>query len=313
MNNNTNKNNCVNNIIKHTDLECLDYTTFIMFSADNIRKNSNSIIYYSCIFFENADIEDFNKNKINQDFYIHRLDKNSFYDNFLFFIVDTDPFNELNLDKYGQFEIKTDRNEQMMVFYIHILQFFSEKAFDTIFGLKKKNIVLWFNGCSIGFVKAMFRTQNISLSSGNNTLKGVLSYNDMALSLFVYNIFGEVKSRYLIDKSFRVLTKNKILTRSIFDHNNFNDQKLLEIYVERCKNLNGFDSYKRIGLDNLPRLSTIKRVNTSIRETMKIDNTKQNTIAKQKKMFSTYRNIEDSMSITRLNNFIHHHNFNRKR
>lgn len=252
------------NLMKGANLESTNYTTIMVFSPKNINKQPSPIFYYSTLFIEDLSLEYLIQHMTGKMGGITNQKKidNYFSDDSVVFVLDTGEKDQVNQDKYFEIKLKSDNQKfTMYICYMHISNFFNSDNFDKICTCKninnKTKFVLCYNNNSIGFIKAMFRTLNINLSSGNNTLKGVLSPENMFLSAFVIFTFGVEKGQFIVEYSHSVLTKNRALTRSIFDYNNFHEKKRLNFYDD---NMIGVYTSNM----NLPRISTLKKVNPSI-------------------------------------------------
>ena len=94
-------------------------------------------------------------------------------------------------------------------------------------------IALLYKGLSLKTVKLAFKTIDIQMSGGNNTLKHILSPQQYLLSKIITILYGN--NIDLVTKSFLDISKNKSLTRAIHDFTSEKDRLLLKELASQNK------------------------------------------------------------------------------
>lgn len=129
---------------------------------------------------------------------------------------------------------------KIIVRRISLYKFFSLNFFSYLIKDEKRanqKIVLYYKGFSWAFIKTLFKLYNINISTGNNTLKGIISPKDFLLSKVIMILYGF--NTDIVNKSFNEFTYNKALSRALFNFTSAKDLKFLRILK---KELNITDS-----------------------------------------------------------------------
>lgn len=167
-------------------------------------------------------------------------------------------YNEIIIKRKGS-------NEGVCIIHISTKEFFTseymEKLCQKLDVDAHSEFILICKGISMSFLKTMFRSISISLSSGNNTIKGITSPGHYLLSTVFNYTFGLNIGRDIINHSLNVLTKNRLFTRSIFDYHHIHDEFLRDFYLKNVTN-----KTTRLQNGELARLKTEKVEKESIND-----------------------------------------------
>ena len=82
--------------------------------------------------------------------------------------------------------------------------------------INKLKVIFVFYNTPLSIIKLKFFCEGYSISGGNNTLKHVLAPYQTTIYNYLSLLYGDIAD-VIIDNSFRNFTKNKALTRSIFN------------------------------------------------------------------------------------------------
>lgn len=150
-----------------------------------------------------------------------------YFDNLYILFLDK---NNLWGKRYNDLDIKGRQGSRLKMDFIGFSTFFSHEFLFELLVYSNSNpktkIVLFTTATSWKTIKIAFNIFNIEISGGNNTLKHILSPQQVLLTRVIMLFYGN--NTDLVNKSFIEFASNKDLSRAAIDFTSERDKLLLE-------------------------------------------------------------------------------------
>jgi DNA-dependent RNA polymerase len=245
---------CLQNWVAGLKHESRDSLTILGFSklGSKMINGENKIVslYYSGVFM---DFYEWSTNKYDESILRSRLAHVNLGKVVVLrvFNLSDDPFNDkiLHFIKRSReiydkepwaFIFKDEGNKShFMEKWLTDTEFFSGDLIDNLSRVLKEDdfsLIIIFNNTPLSLIKLKFWCKGYSISGGNNTLKGLLSPHNILVYNYLRWWWGDEKAHKLVDTSFKDYTKNRALSRKLFNLWDNKEKKICELLLKDIAN-----------------------------------------------------------------------------